>query len=134
MNTFELQQKISISNQLVILDFWEPWCEPCRVAKPILERLAKEYAGQIDFMPINADDSPEVLNQFPVQGIPTMITLRNGKDIGRVMGTQNETNYLAMFEVLADGREMIVPVTKFDRMLRLGAGALFIMIGIFTYS
>ena len=63
-----------------------------------------------------------------------MITLRNGKEIARVMGMQKETNYRAMFEALADGREMIVPVTKFDRMLRLGAGALVIMTGILTYS
>jgi thioredoxin 1 len=134
MNTFEFQQKISISNKLVILDFWAPWCGPCRVAKPILEKLAKEYAGQIDFLPINADDSQEVLMQFHVQGIPTVITLRDGKEIGRVIGVQNETNYRTMFEALSEGREIIVPVTKFDRMLRLGAGALFIMIGIFTHS
>lgn len=80
----------------------------CKGAKPILEKLAKEYAGQVDFLPINADDSQEVLEQFYVCDTPTMITLRNGKEIARVMGTQNETNYRAMFEALADGREMIV--------------------------
>jgi thioredoxin len=134
MNTFEFQQKISVLYKLVVLDFWALWCGPFRVAKPILEKPAKEYAGQVDFLPINADDSQEVLERFYVCDIPTMITLRDGIEIARVMGTQNETNYRAMFEALADGREMIVPVTKFDRMLRLGAGALVIMTGILTYS
>ena len=97
-------------------------CGPCGVAKPILEKLAKEYASQIDFLPINADDSQEVLKQFHVQGIPTVITLRNGKEIGRVIGAQNETNYRTMFEALSEGREIIVPVAQFDRILRLGTG------------
>ena len=102
------------------------------MTKPILDKLAKEYTGKIEFMPINADDSREVLEQFHVFGIPTVITLRNGKEVGRVTGTQNEANYRAMFEALADGREVKVPLTQFDRMLRLGAGALLIMVGIST--
>jgi thioredoxin len=134
MNISEFQQTVSISSQLVILDFWAPWCGPCRVAKPILAKLAKEYAGQVKFLPINADDSQEVLEQFHVRGIPTVITLRNGKEVGRVTGTQNETNYRMMFMELVEGREIEVPLTEWDRMLRLGAGAVFIMVGISTHS
>jgi thioredoxin len=134
MNTSEFQQTISISNQLVIIDFWAPWCGPCKVAKPILEKLAKEYASQVKFLPINADDSHEVLEQFHVRGIPTVITLRNGKEVGRVIGVQNETNYRLMFKELSEGSEIKVPLTQLDRMLRLGAGALFIIIGISTQS
>ncbi|MBK9209200.1 MAG: DUF2892 domain-containing protein [Anaerolineales bacterium] len=85
-------------------------------------------------MPINADDSREVLEQFRVFGIPTVITLRNGKEVGRVTGAQTEENYRTMFEALAEGKEVKVPLTQFDRMLRLGAGGLFIMVGISTSS
>jgi thioredoxin 1 len=67
-------------------------------------------------------------------GIPTVITLRDGKEVGRVTGSQNETNYRMMFEALAEGREVKVPLTQFDRMLRLGAGALFAMVGISTHN
>ena len=132
MNKSEFQQIVSESNKPVIIDFWAAWCGPCMMSKPILEKLAKEYADKIEFMPINADDSREVLEQFHVFGIPTVITLRNGKEVGRVTGTQNEANYRAMFAALADGREVKVPLTQRDRMLRLGAGALFIMVGIST--
>ncbi len=100
------------------------------MTKPILEKLGKEYVEKIEFMPINADDSREVLEQFGVRGIPTVITLRNGKEVGRVTGAQNEASYRLMFEALSEGREVKVPITQFDRMLRLGAGALFVMIGI----
>ena len=134
MNKLEFQQKISESNKPVIIDFWATWCGPCMMTKPILDKLGKEYAEKVEFMPINADDSREVLEQFRVFGIPTVITLRNGKEVGRVTGAQNETNYRMMFEALAEGREVKVPLTQFDRMLRLGAGALFVMVGISTHN
>ena len=104
------------------------------MTKPILDKLAKEYAEKVEFMPINADSSREVLEQFRVFGIPTVITLRNGKEVGRVTGAQTEGNYRTMFEALAEGKEVKVPLTQFDRMLRLGAGGLFIMVGISTNS
>jgi thiol-disulfide isomerase/thioredoxin len=100
------------------------------MTKPILEKLAKEYADKIEFMPINADNSSEVLKQFRVFGIPTVLTLRDGKVIGRVTGAQSEKIYRAMFEALAEGREVKIPITQFDRILRLGAGAFLIMAGV----
>ena len=100
--------------------------------KPVLEKLAREYDGKIQFVPINADDSREVLEQFRIFGIPTVITLRNGKEVGRVTGIQNETSYRSMFKALAEGREVKVPLTQLDRMLRLGAGTLFFILGVST--
>ncbi len=132
MNKTEFQQKITATEKPVIIDFWAAWCIPCMRTKPILDQLAKEYSGKIEFVPINADDSREVLEQFHVFGIPTVITLRNGKEVGRVTGVQSESGYRVLFESLANGQEVNVPITPFDRMLRLGAGALFVMIGIST--
>lgn len=132
MNKSEFQQIVLESNKPVVIDFWAAWCGPCMMSKPILEKLAKEYADKIEFMPINADNSREVLEQFRVFGIPTVITLQNGKETGRMTGAQNEASYRSMFEALAEGKEIKVSLTQFDRMLRLGAGALFIMVGIST--
>jgi len=132
MNKLEFEQKVSSSEQPIIVDFWASWCGPCMMTKPILDKLAREYNGKVQFMPINADDSREVLEQFRVFGIPTVIAIQNGKEVARVTGAQNEAGYRAMFESLSEGKEVKVPLTPFDRMLRLGAGALFVMIGIST--
>jgi len=132
MNKIEFQQKLSTSEKPIVVDFWATWCGPCMMTKPILDKLGKEYAEKVEFLPINADDSREILEQFRVFGIPTVITIRNGKEVGRVTGAQNEAGYRMMFEALAEGKEVKVPLTTFDRMLRLGAGGLFIMIGIST--
>ena len=130
MNSSKFQQTISQTGKPVIVDFWAPWCVPCRMTKPILEKLAQEYTHKVDFLPINADDSPEVLQQFHVIGIPTVLALRGGKVVGRVTGVQNEAGYRGMFAALAEGKEVQVPQPVFERMLRLGAGTLLILIGI----
>ena len=118
----------------MIVDFWAPWCGPCRMTKPILEKLAQQYAGTVDFLPVNADESREVLEQFHISGIPTVMALRDGKIVGRVTGSQNETGYRAMFMALADGSEIKIPIPSFDRYLRLGAGALLLLVAFFTGS
>jgi thioredoxin 1 len=134
MNLSDFQNKITQTDKPVIVDLWAPWCGPCRMTKPILEKLAKEYAGTVEFLPINADDSREVLEQFRVSGIPTVMALRDGKIVGRVTGSQNETGYRAMFMALVDGSEVKIPLKPFDRYLRLGAGALLLLVGLFTGS
>lgn len=132
MNKSEFQQKISSSEKPIIVDFWATWCGPCMITKPILEKLAKEYSDTVEFIPVNADDSREILEQFRVYGIPTVITLRNGQEAGRITGAQNEAGYRSLFEALTKGQKVKVPMTTFDRMLRLGGGGVFIMIGIST--
>jgi thioredoxin 1 len=132
MNLTQFQQAVASTDKPIVVDFWAPWCAPCRVTKPILEKLAGEYTGKVEFMPINADTSREVLEQFQVIGIPTVLTIRDGKVVGRVTGAQNESSYRAMFAALAEGKEVKIPMTSFDRTLRLGAGTLFVAVGIST--
>jgi thioredoxin 1 len=132
MNKSEFQQKVSESSKPVIVDFWAGWCAPCMVSKPVLEKLADEYAEQVEFMAVNADESHDVLEQFRIFGIPTVITFRDGKEAGRITGSQAESNYRIMFESLTKGGEVKIPLSTFDRALRLGAGAVFVMAGIST--
>ncbi len=132
MNLTQFQQKVSSADKPIVVDFWAPWCMPCKVTKPILEKLAREYGEKVEFLPIDADISRDVLEHFKVIGIPTVLTIRDGEVTGRVTGAQNEAGYRSMFEALAEGREVKIPMSAFDRMLRLGAGALLVMVGIST--
>jgi thioredoxin len=129
MNLSEFQEKVSSAGKPVVVDFWAPWCAPCMTTKPILAKLAKEFEDKIEFLPVNADESREALERFKIFGIPTVVTLRDGKEVGRVTGAQNEAGYRALFEALSEGREVKVPLTPFDRALRLGAGAVFVALG-----
>ena len=132
MNSNEFQEKIKSTEKPIVVDFWAEWCGPCKMTKPVLEKLAKEYGEQVEFLPINADNSREILEQYRVYGIPTVISLRQGKEIARITGARNEDGYRVMFQSLADGGEVKIPLTPFDRMLRLGGGGALIIVGIVT--
>jgi thioredoxin 1 len=130
MNLSQFQKAISSADRPVLVDFRATWCLPCRATKPILEKLAAEYRGKIEFLPIDADQSREVLEQFKVIGIPTVMALRGGVVVACVTGAQNEAGYRTVFESLAQGGEFRIPMSPFDRRLRLGAGVLLAMVGI----
>lgn len=134
MNTSEVHQVISATGKPVIVDFWASWCAPCKTTKPILERLAQEYDGSVEFLPVNADDSRQVVEQLRIFGLPTVLAMRDGKEVSRVTGARDEASYRAMFEALASGSEVKVSLAPFDRLLRFGAGLLLLIVGILTSS
>lgn len=75
----------------VLVDFWAPWCGPCRIVSPVLEKLSKEYTGKLKFAKLNVDDSQEIAAKFDVRGIPCMIAFSNGKELDRVIGAYPES-------------------------------------------
>ncbi len=70
----------------VVVDFWAPWCAPCRMVAPALEDLARRYQWRLVVGKLNVDDNPDVARRFRVTGIPTLAVFRNGKEIDRVVG------------------------------------------------
>ena len=74
----------------VIVDFWAPWCAPCRMVAPALEKLAKEYAGKLLVAKVNTDENPQWATKYGVQGIPTMLFIANGKIVHRQVGALPE--------------------------------------------
>jgi len=73
-----------------IVDFWAPWCGPCRMVAPTLDKLAAEYAGKLLVAKVNTDENPEWAQKFGVQGIPTMLFVAGGKVIHRQVGALPE--------------------------------------------
>jgi thioredoxin 1 len=134
MNLEDFRQATARSGKPVIVDFWAPWCAPCRRTKPTLESLAREYADRVDFLPVNADDSRDLLQQHGVFGIPTVLALREGKVVARATGARDEAAYRTLFKALADGTEIKPRMGAVARTLRLGLGALLIVIGISSGS
>ena len=74
----------------VIVDFWAPWCAPCKMVAPILDKLAQEFAGKLIIAKVNTDEYSEWAGKYGVQGIPTMLFISNGKVIHRQVGALPE--------------------------------------------
>ena len=73
-------------HSLEVVDFWAPWCGPCRMVAPIIEELARDYAGRITFGKLNVDENPFTSNKFRVQSIPTMLIFKNAIPVDKILG------------------------------------------------
>src|SRR5512133_3029597 len=84
------EQTVLKSAVPVIVDFWAPWCGPCKMVAPVLDKLAKEYSGKVMVAKVNTDDNPEWAQRYGVQGIPTMLFIAGGKIVHRQVGALPE--------------------------------------------
>lgn len=75
-----------IGNDIVIVDFWAPWCGPCRMMAPVLDRVAAERATELRVAKVNTDEQPQLAGRFGIRGIPTLILFREGRELARQSG------------------------------------------------
>ncbi len=80
------KQQVLDNSLPVLVDFWAPWCGPCRMVAPIVEELADEYAGKVAFYKLNTDENPMVASQFGIRSIPTLLVFKKGQQVGQIVG------------------------------------------------
>jgi thioredoxin 1 len=92
-----------IREGVTLVDFWAPWCAPCRMQGPILDRVAEQIKGKATVAKLNVDEAPGVAGNYRVQSIPTLLVFRDGKVVNQFVGVQSESVLVSAIESAGDG-------------------------------
>jgi thioredoxin 1 len=92
------KSEVEDSGVLTIVDFWAPWCGPCRALSPVIAELAQEYSGRIKVLKLNTDENPEVAMKHRIQSIPTVMLFKNGQVVDQVVGAYPKRHFVDLVE------------------------------------
>ena len=84
--------------KVTFLDFWAPWCGPCKITTPIVKELEKEFEGKVEFEEINVDEDPQKSSKFGIMSIPTFVILKDGQEVGRKIGAMPKAELKKLVE------------------------------------
>ena len=88
------------ASELVMVDFWAVWCGPCQMVAPIVDELAKDYAGKLKVLKLNTDENPEVAGRYQVMSIPTILFFKNGQQVEKLVGARPKRQFKEMIDAL----------------------------------
>ena len=86
LNSQNFEAEVKQSELPVMVDFWAPWCGPCKALSPVVEKLAEELAGKVKVMKCNIDECPEIATRFSIMSIPTLLIFKDGKVVEQLIG------------------------------------------------
>ena len=92
--------KVNAGQGYALVDFWAPWCGPCRAIAPVVEELSELYASKVNFMKVNVDEAQELAVQYKVQSIPTLLFVQNGSEVDRVVGVVSKEELKVKLDAL----------------------------------
>ena len=95
INKNNFQEEVMNAEEKVLLDFWAPWCGPCRMVAPVVEEIAKERAD-VKVGKVNVDEEPELASRFGIMSIPTLVVMQGGKIVHQAVGVRPKNQILAM--------------------------------------
>ena len=92
--------KVLENKGLVVVDFWAPWCGPCRIVSPTIDELAQEYAGKVKIGKMNVDENSQTASNYGVMSIPSIVFFKNGVPVKTMVGAQSKENYKQEIETI----------------------------------
>ncbi len=98
LNDASFEQEVEQGKGLVFVDFWAPWCAPCRVVGPVVEKLAEKYTGRVRFVKVNVDEAQATASSYGISSIPTLAIFKDGEVVTGVLGAVPERYLSEMIE------------------------------------
>jgi thioredoxin 1 len=99
----EFEEKVLKADKPALVDFWAPWCGPCRMLGPTIEALAKDYAGKAIIAKVNVEDNQEMVAKYGIMSIPAVLLFKSGQVVGTLVGAQNRSAYVSMLDKHLEG-------------------------------
>lgn len=98
VNDSNFEAEVKNSDVPVVVDFWAPWCGPCRKISPIIDDLATEYAGKVKVVKVNTDENLKITQEFSISGIPSILIFKNGVAVERLVGLMQKSQLVTNIE------------------------------------
>lgn len=98
LNNNNFSNEVLLSDKPVLIDFWAPWCGPCKMLSPVIDEIARELDGKVKVTKVNIDEEPELASQFRVMSIPTLVVLKDGVPTAGAVGVRSKEAILKMLE------------------------------------